>query len=168
LQDYLTIAKAVNETVEIWCTSVEWFSDDVLPVACQARPKELVGFQGIDTFISQIYDLGPGAGHWETVFGRNLNGPRMANPENPRSSITKCSGANSEIQDFERTLEMWESLKQPQEQFNRRLYEISSTVEPANAKLVITVGLGPAEPGRRHISCSSSSQAATGILVIGG
>jgi hypothetical protein len=43
----------------------------------QAVPKEGVAFQDIDVFIGPIYDLRPGIGHLEIVFGRGLNGGRI-------------------------------------------------------------------------------------------
>jgi hypothetical protein len=68
------------------------------------------------------------------------------------------SGSDEEIPNVERTLAVWESPRKLQEQFDPRLYEISSATEPANAKfpdflscfakeerLVITLGLAPAE-----------------------
>jgi hypothetical protein len=157
-QDYRAIVKAVDETVAIWYTPVEWFSDDVLPVAYQAVPKEWVAFHDTEVFIAPIYDLRPGIGYLETVFGRNLSGSRIANLENPGGFVTKCAGTNSEIPDVERTLATWESPKQLQEQFSWRPYEISSTIEPAKAKftdflghftmeeiLAITLGLASAD-----------------------
>jgi hypothetical protein len=58
-QGYRIITKEVNETVEIWYTPVEWFSDEVLLVAYKAVPKEWVAFHDIEVFIAPIYYLKP-------------------------------------------------------------------------------------------------------------
>jgi hypothetical protein len=78
---------------------VEWFSDDVLPVA----------FRDVELFIAPIYDLSPGIGHLETVFGRTLSGARMENRENPGGFVTKCAGGDVEIPDIKRTRAVWDN-----------------------------------------------------------
>jgi hypothetical protein len=100
----------------------------------------------------------PGIGQLEIPFGRNLRGCRRRNPENPGGLVTVCTGSDHPIPDIQRTLLEWENHKQLQGQSNRRLYEISSLVDPAKAKLtgflgrsridetvVVTVGFAPAE-----------------------
>jgi hypothetical protein len=104
-QNNRIIAKVVNETVPGWHAPVEWFIDEVLPVAYQAVPKEWVAFQDIEIFIAPIYDLKPGIGHLEMLFGRDLSGQRMATRENPGGFIMKYAGGNALTPDIDRTLE---------------------------------------------------------------
>jgi hypothetical protein len=73
----------LRRKTEIWYTLVEWFRDGVLPVAYQAVPKEWIAFQDIEVLTTPIYDIKPGVGPLEMLFGRNLMGTRMENPENP-------------------------------------------------------------------------------------
>jgi hypothetical protein len=54
-QDYRVIAKAINDTVEIWYTPGEWFRDNALPVASHAVPKAWVTFQGREIFIAPYW-----------------------------------------------------------------------------------------------------------------
>jgi hypothetical protein len=139
-RDYRTVAKEVNGNVEIWYAPVEWSREYVLPIAYQAVPKEWIAFQDIEAFIAPIQDLRPGIGHLEILFGRNLSGCRRRNPENRDGFVTVCADSNFPIPDIQRTLLEWKNPKQPQEQFNRRLYEISSLVEPAQAKFPSFLG----------------------------
>jgi hypothetical protein len=82
----------------------------------------------------------------------------MENPENPGGLVTKCAGPGSPIPAVGPTLHNWENPKQQQEQFNPRLYEISSLVDPTKPKIgsflgnfsneemvIATVGVAPAE-----------------------
>jgi hypothetical protein len=87
----------VGEKVEIWYAPMEWFSDDVLPIAYQAVPKYWVAFQDIEVFIAPIDDL-------EALFGRDLSGERIDNTENPGGFVIKSAGANAPSPDMQRTL----------------------------------------------------------------
>jgi hypothetical protein len=157
-RDYIAIAKDVNGSIEIWYTPAEWFSDDMLPIAYRAVPKEWIAFQDIEAFIAPIYDFKDGSGHLDILFGRQVSGCRRPNPENPGGYVTTCAGPGVVIPNIPGSLMDWDNPMQLQEQVNRRLHEISSIVEPAKAKfpkflghfttserLVATVGIAPAD-----------------------
>jgi hypothetical protein len=61
-------------------------------------------------------------------------GQRQLNPENPRSYTTVVTGRDEEYPIVQRSLTLWEGRRQAQEQFSRRISEVSSKVEPQNAK----------------------------------
>jgi hypothetical protein len=88
---------------------------------------------------------------------KTLVGDRTRNPENPGGYITVVAGReDAEYLIVQRTRAQWEGPRQNQEQVNRRIADISSQVEPLNAKsaevlayfnkeemLMITLGIAP-------------------------
>jgi hypothetical protein len=159
-QHYDLIAKAVNDTIELWCTPVEWFKDNTLPVAYETVLKEWITYPGVEVFIAPVLDLKAGIEIAQAIFERELVGQRVPNPENPGGHITVVTGKDDEYPVVQRSFAIWEEPRQIHEQFNRRIFEISSRVEPANAKfaeflgryseeevITITLGLAPAESG---------------------
>jgi hypothetical protein len=89
---------------------VEWFGDNVFPVAYQAVPKDWITFQEMEIFIAPIHDLRPGIGHLEIIFGKELSAARIPNPENPGSYVTKCAGRDEGCPNVEITLAIWDIL----------------------------------------------------------
>jgi hypothetical protein len=59
---------------------------------------------------------------------------RQLNPENPTSYTTVVTGRDEEYPVVQRSLTLWEGPRQTQEQFSRRISEVSIKVEAQNAK----------------------------------
>jgi hypothetical protein len=94
----------------------------------------------------------------QAIFGKASVDQRQLNPETQGGHITLVTGRDEEFPIFQRSLVLWEGPGQTQEPFNRRISEISSWVEPLNAKfaeflaqfrkeemVAITLGLTPVE-----------------------
>jgi hypothetical protein len=94
------------------------------------------------------------------IFRASLEGRRVPNPENPGGFVTTANISGEPLPNIDRSLAVWEGPRQLQEQFNRRLTDIGSLVEPVQAKvpeflgnfakgdvLVSTIGPVPAESG---------------------
>jgi hypothetical protein len=94
----------------------------------------------------------------QRIFGNAIVGERIPNPENPGGFITRVAEREMDLPIPGRTKERWFRPREVQEQVNRRIEEISSKVDPFNARgaeflaeydkeevLAITLGLAPVE-----------------------
>jgi hypothetical protein len=138
----------------------QWFGDNTLPVAYQALPKEWATMPGLEIFIAPIFKPKRCVEVIQHIFGATIDGVRVPNPENPDGYVVTANIRGESPPEVVRSLAIWEGVRQLQEQFNRRLANISSMVEPVQAKfheffgnfvrdglLVSTIGISPAGSG---------------------
>jgi hypothetical protein len=123
-----------DNELEMWYTSQERFDDNTLPVAYQVLPKEWVSLPGFETFIAPTYENNLGANIVSHICRATIEGTRAPNPENPDGFITTARIQGEPVPDVVRSLAIWEGPRKLQEQFNRRLADISSMIEPVQAK----------------------------------
>jgi hypothetical protein len=114
----------------------------------------------MEIFIAPAFETNGGAADFHHMFRATIDGTRVANPENHDGFISATNVSGEELPLVAPSIVSWYSPKQPQEQFNRRLADISSLAEPVHAKfpeflgnfaknkvLVFTIDLSPAETG---------------------
>jgi hypothetical protein len=92
----------------------EWFGDVKLPVAYQAVPREWITYPGVEVFIAPVLDSIVGMEVEQAIFGRELVGHRLPNPENQGGSIAVVTWRNEEYPVVRRSLGIWEGPKQTQ------------------------------------------------------
>jgi hypothetical protein len=128
------------------------------PEAYRSISKDWVACAGVDCFATSPFEpndrlqIAPG------IFGPNVEGERVPNPENLGGYLTSARRRDQEFMDIQRTLARWEWPKKTQEQFSRRISDISGRVGPLNAKLAdflaqysteemlaITLGVAPVD-----------------------
>jgi hypothetical protein len=122
--------------------------------------KEWIIYPEVEVLIVPVLDSQIGIGHAQVIFGRSLIGDGITNSENPGGYVTVGAEKDEDCPNIQRSLAVWERPRQIQRQLNRRIFEISSRVGPANNKFaeplsqsskeevsVITLGLAPAESG---------------------
>jgi hypothetical protein len=120
--------------------------------------KEWIVYPGVECFITPVAGVNEGLGEAERIFGNTVVGERIRNPENPWGFITRVAESEANLPVPMRTQAQWHRPRKVQEQVNRRIAEISSRIEPLNAKIAdfraefnkeevvtITLGLAPVE-----------------------
>jgi hypothetical protein len=107
-QHYQLIAKAANNTIDLWYTPMELFGDNTLPVAYQAVPKRWITDPGVEVFISPVLDSEIGIGHAHVIFGRSLAGQRVPNHQNPQCCITIVTWRGEDYPDVQRSFASWD------------------------------------------------------------
>jgi hypothetical protein len=158
--EYHMVAKAVNDRIEVWYVPQEWAGEDPLPVAYKSVLKERILFRNAECIVAPPFGPTEGVEKAKVIFSAAVTGERQHNPENPGSYITMMREDEEGLVAVPGSLERWERPKREQEQFNRRIFEISQEVDPLNAKLgrflaqyskeerlAITVGLAPTDVG---------------------
>jgi hypothetical protein len=157
-QEYHIMATMRNDEVEIWYLSRIWGEDDSTPAAYQPVPKEWIVYPGVECFIAPAEGLNDDLNTAKRIFGNAVVGERISNLENPGGFITRVAESETDLPNPVRTQEQWLRPKEVQEQVNRRIAEISSRIDPLNARvaeflaeydkgdvLAITLGLAPVE-----------------------
>jgi hypothetical protein len=110
--------------------------------------------------MAPTYEKNLGANIASHIFRATIEGTRVPNPENPDRFITTATIQGKPMPQVARSLAIWEGPRKLQEQFTRRLDDISSLIEPVQAKfpeclgefscdglLISTIGLSSAESG---------------------
>jgi hypothetical protein len=157
-QKYHTRSTLRNDGIELWYLSRIWAEDDSTPSAYQPVPKEWIVCPGAEYFITPVAGANEGLRAAERIFGSAVVGERIRNPENPGGFITRAAWSETDIPLPVRTQAQWHRPREIQEQVNRRIAEISSRIDPLNARaaeflaechkeevLAITLGLVPVE-----------------------
>jgi hypothetical protein len=144
--------------MELWYLSRIWTDDDSTPVAYQPVPKEWIVHPGVECFIAPPGGVNDDLHAAQRIFGKAISGERAPNPGNPGGFITRVTEGETDLPIPIRTQERWHRPREVQEQVNRRIAEVSSRVDPVNARaaeflaeydkekvLAITLGLAPVE-----------------------
>jgi hypothetical protein len=147
-----------NDEIELWYLPQILVEDDATPAAYQPVPKEWIVHTGVECFIAPAGGVNDDLQAAQRIFGRAVAGERIPNPENPGGFITRVAERGADPPIPIRTQERWHRPREVQEQVNRRIAEISSQVDPLNARaaeflaeydkeevLAITLGLAPVE-----------------------
>jgi hypothetical protein len=159
-QEYQARVTLRNDEIELWYLPQIWVEDDSTPAAYQSVPKEWIVYPGVECFITPTEGVNGGLQAAERIFGNSVVGERIPNPENPGGFITRVARREMDLPIPVRTQERWHRPREVQEQVNRRIAEISSKVDPLNARaadflaecdrdevLTVTLGLAPVNTG---------------------
>jgi hypothetical protein len=105
------------------------------PVAYQSVPKEWVAYGGIEVFTTPPFDPNDGLHIAKGIFRSDVEENRIPSPENPGGYLMSARKSDHEFMDVQRSLPIWQGQRHTQEQFNRRLADISGKGKQVNAKL---------------------------------
>jgi hypothetical protein len=99
-------------------------------------------YHGVEVYVAPVLGEHVGTELGQNTFNALLSGNRVKNPENPGGNITIVNLRNQEVPDVARTLTVWKSPRQLQEQFKFPEFLGNFSKE---AVVISTARLAPAE-----------------------